>query len=180
MRKWSASLFALGALAGVSAPARAADEKVTFAEHIAPLVFQNCTSCHRPTQVAPFHLRSYADVKKHADTMLEAMQSRYMPPWHPEKGHGEFRHERRLTDAQIKLFADWVKAGMPEGDAKKTPKLPDFPGGWQLGKPDLEVTMEREFVVPANGEDIYHNFVLPLNLKEDKWVTAVEFRATAP
>ncbi|MBA4190730.1 MAG: hypothetical protein C0467_22320 [Planctomycetaceae bacterium] len=153
---------------------------VTFAEHIAPLVFDNCTSCHRPGQVAPFPLLTYADTRKHAKTMLAVMEDRYMPPWHPEPGHGEFRGDRRLTDAQIALFSKWVKSGMAEGDAKKTPAVPKFPEGWQLGEPDLIVKMDRPFEVPAEGADIYQNFVIPLNLAEDKWVTAVEFRATAP
>ena len=170
------------ALAAAPAAGRAAEDppKVTFAEHIAPLVFGNCTSCHRPGQVAPFSLRTYADAQKHAKTMLRVMEDRFMPPWHPEPGHGEFRNARRLTEEQIKLFAAWVKAGTPEGDPKKTPALPKFPEGWQIGEPDLVVTMDRPFVVPASGPDVHHNFVIPLNLSEDKWVTAVEFKATAP
>ncbi|MFO0917614.1 MAG: hypothetical protein U0872_04780 [Planctomycetaceae bacterium] len=103
-----------------------------------------------------------------------------MPPWQPEPGYGEFRHSRSLSDAQIALFAQWVKDGTPEGDPDKIPPLPSFPETWQLGKPDLEVRMDRVFKVPATGPDIYQNFVFPLGLAEDKWVTAVEFRATAP
>jgi len=167
----------------VPVTARAADEAprdVTFAEQIAPIVFENCTVCHRPGQVAPFTLLNYADTRKHAKTMLRVMEDRYMPPWHPEPGHGEFRGDRRMSDAQIALFSKWVKTGMAEGDAKKTPAPPKFPDGWQLGEPDLVVKMDRAFDVPAEGADIYQNFVIPLNLTEDKWVTAVEFRATAP
>ncbi len=169
------------------AEARAADQKfpeqqetVTFAESIAPLVFNNCTMCHRPGQVAPFSLLTYADTRKHAKTMLQVMQDRYMPPWQPEPGHGEFRNSRRLTETQIALFEKWVNAGMLEGDAKKTPPAPKFTDGWRLGKPDLIVKMERPFAAPAEGPDIYRNFVLPLGLTEDKWVTAVEFQASAP
>ncbi|AWM36395.1 Thiol-disulfide oxidoreductase ResA [Gemmata obscuriglobus] len=179
MRKWLLVPVVL-ALAPLVAPAADVPAKPTFSEHIAPLVFQNCTGCHRPGQVAPFSLLNYKDTQKHAKTMLRTMEDRYMPPWQPEKGHGEFRDARRLSDDQIKLFANWVNDGAPEGDPSKTPALPKFPEGWQLGKPDLVVKMDRPFVVPAEGADIYQNFVLPLDLSEDKWVTAVEFRATAP
>jgi hypothetical protein len=34
--------------------------------------------------------------------------------------------------------------------------------------------------VPAEGRDIYRNFVIPLNLEKDSWVEAVEFRPGAP
>jgi mono/diheme cytochrome c family protein/peroxiredoxin len=166
-----------------SRTAKAAEElpaNVTFAEHIAPIVFHQCATCHRPGQVAPFSLLNYADTRKHAKTMLRVIQDRYMPPWQPEPGYGEFRNERRLTQAQIALFDKWVKTGMAEGDPQKTPKLPKFPDGWRLGTPDLVVKMDRPFEVPADGPDIYQNFVIPLGVKEDKWVTAVEFRASAP
>src|SRR5262249_22205228 len=73
----------------------------------------------------------------------------------------------------------WSETAMAEGDPAKLPKLPEFPEGWQLGKPDLVVRMDRSFAVPADGPDVYRNFVLPLNLPEDKWVTAVEVRPSA-
>lgn len=152
---------------------------VNFAEHIAPIVFQKCATCHRPGEVGPFSLLSYADVRKKAKIIQSVTEKRSMPPWHPEPGHGDFRNERRLTDAQIAMIKKWIEAGTPEGDPAKLPKLPAFPEGWQLGKPDLVVTMDRPFQVPATGRDIYRNFVLPLNLTEDKWVTAIELRPTA-
>jgi peroxiredoxin len=155
-------------------------EKVTFSEHIAPLVFGSCTVCHRPGEAAPFALMNFADTHRHARTMLRAMTSRLMPPWLPEHGYGEFRGERRLSGRQIALFKKWVETGMAEGDATKTPKPPEFPSGWVLGKPDLTLTMERGFDVPADGPDIYQNFVLPTGLSETKYIAAVAFQATAP
>jgi thiol-disulfide isomerase/thioredoxin len=154
--------------------------KVTFAEHIAPIVFNNCTACHRPGEAAPFKLMSYRDVQKRGRTILRVVERRYMPPWQPEPGHGEFQDERRLSDWQIALIKRWVQTGMAEGDPRKLPELPKFPGGWYLGKPDLIVTMDRAFDVPADGPDIYRNFVLPLNLPEEKWLTAIEVRPSAP
>jgi hypothetical protein len=68
---------------------------------------------------------------------------------------------------------------MAEGDPRMLPGLPKFQDGWYLGKPDLIVTMDRAFDVPAGGPDVYRNFVLRLNLPEDKWVTAIELRPSA-
>lgn len=158
----------------------AADAPVTFAEHIAPIVFAHCADCHRPNQVAPFPLLSYSDTRKHAKTALRVIQDGEMPPWQLAAGHGEFQGERRLTEQQIALFEKWVKGGMAEGDAAMTPPPPKFADGWRLGKPDLIVTMPRPFPVPADGPDIYQNFVLPLDLPTDKWVKAVDFQASAP
>ncbi len=151
----------------------------TFNEQIAPLIHNNCSSCHRPGEAAPFSLISFEEVSKKAGTMKRVMNDRYMPPWHPEPGYGEFAHERRLSDADIALFNQWVEAGRPEGDPDKAPTPPTFPEGWQLGEPDLVLTMPAGFSVPADGPDLYRNFVLPLNLEEDKWVKAVELRPSA-
>jgi mono/diheme cytochrome c family protein/thiol-disulfide isomerase/thioredoxin len=154
-------------------------DKVTFTKHIAPIIFANCTSCHRPGEAAPFKLMAYRDVQKRGRTILDVVQRRYMPPWQPEPGHGEFRNERRLSDQQIALLRRWVRTGMAEGDPHKLPPLPKFQEGWYLGKPDLVVTMDRAFEVPASGPDIYRNFVLRLDLPEDKWLTAIELRPSA-
>lgn len=152
----------------------------TFTEQVAPIIFQNCTSCHRPGEGAPFSLISYQDVKKRGHLIQSVTGDGYMPPWPPAAGWGHFRDERRLTEAQVDTIDRWVEAGMPEGPKDKLPPLPTFPaGGWQLGTPDMIVTLAEPFPVPADGRDIYRMFVLPLNLPEDRWVTAVEIRPTA-
>lgn len=58
---------------------------------------------------------TYEDAKKRASQLATVTASRYMPPWLPAPGHMEFSEERRLTDAQLKLFADWVTQGTPAG-----------------------------------------------------------------
>jgi mono/diheme cytochrome c family protein len=152
---------------------------VTFAEHIAPIVLENCASCHRPGEAAPFPLLDYEDVKKRGRMVQLVTQTRYMPPWKPEPGYGEFRDARYLATDEVELIRQWVEGGMPEGDPSLAPSLPEFVDGWQLGKPDLVVTMDELYEVPPDGPDIYRNFVLPLPLDEDRWVTAVEVRPSA-
>ena len=163
----------------ISAVFAQAADKVTFSETVAPILYKNCVTCHRPGEAAPFALISYDDVKKRGSLIAAVTKSRYMPPWHAEHGYGEFLGERRLSDAEIASIGEWVKQGMPEGDRAKMPKLPAFTDGWQLGKPDLILEMPAAFEVPASGPDIYRNFAIPTGLTEDKWVRAVEFRPSA-
>jgi hypothetical protein len=156
-----------------------AADRITFNETIAPILYGNCVTCHRPGQAAPFSLLSYDDAKKRGNLIAAVTQSRYMPPWHATHGFGEFADERRLTDQQIAAIGEWVKQGMPEGDASKAPKVPQFPEGWHLGQPDLILEMPASFELPASGPDIFRNFVIPTHLAEDKWVRAVEFHPSA-
>ncbi|HWE96603.1 MAG TPA: hypothetical protein VG269_21770 [Tepidisphaeraceae bacterium] len=148
----------------------------TFNKDVAPIVFDHCASCHRPGEVAPFPLLTYADVKKHAKEIDQVITSRQMPPWRPEHGYGDFIGERRLTDGQIDTLEGWLKSEKAEGNAADLPATPKFPQGWQLGEPDLVVKMPEAYTVKAEGRDEFRIFVLPLNLTEDKYVEAVEYR----
>jgi len=160
------------------APAKTA-HAVTFNRDIAPIIYTNCSSCHRPGEAAPFPLLSFADVAKRGRLIATVTSTRLMPPWKAEQGSYAFRDERRLTDSQIALIGEWVKAGMPEGDAKDAPVAPKFTSGWMLGQPDLVVEMPAGFHVPADGPDIYRNIAVPLGLSEDKWITAIDMRPSA-
>lgn len=152
---------------------------VTFAEHIAPIVFGHCAECHRPGEPAPFPLLSYEDVRKRGATIAEVTATGLMPPWHPDPSYLPLEDERRLTEEQVDLIGLWVEQGMAEGDPTRTPELPDFPEGWTLGEPDLIVSMDEAFEVPAGGPDVFRTFVFRLDLPEDRWVKAVELRPSA-
>ena len=167
------------ALFGAAALLPPAPGSVTFSESIAPILYDNCVTCHRPGQAAPFSLISYEDAKKKGKLIAKVTESRYMPPWRAAHGYGDFADERRLTDAQIATIGEWFKQGMPQGDPAKMPKLPTFPDGWHLGTPDLVLKMPVAYELPASGPDIYRNFVIPSGLTEDNWIRAVEFRPGA-
>ncbi|MEZ5967358.1 MAG: hypothetical protein R3F56_26205 [Planctomycetota bacterium] len=155
------------------------DPVATFTEHVAPIVFANCVKCHREGEVAPFPLTSYHDVRKRGKMIARVTARRYMPPWHPVEGHGDFAGAMRLSDDEIETIARWVDQGMPEGDPHQLPTLPAFTPGWQLGEPDLVVKMTEGFPVPAGGADIYRSFAIPLQFDGDRWVTAIEVRPSA-
>lgn len=163
-----------------SAPVRAEKRLAagpTYGRDVAPILQQNCQSCHRAGEIGPFALESYADAKRWARNLVDATQARRMPPWKPVAGHGDFQGVRRLSEAQIALLKRWADAGAPQGNAKDTPAPPKFAKGWTLGTPDLVLTMPEAWRTPAEGQDIYRCFVLPTGLTQDKEVVGVEIRA---
>jgi mono/diheme cytochrome c family protein len=173
----SIAVWSLAVIIGLTALAQDGKKsEVTFNKDIAPIVFNHCAVCHHPGEVAPFSLLTYEDVKKRERNILYVTGKRLMPPWKPEPGFGEFQDCRRLSDQQIALIKQWVDDGMPQGDLKDLPAPPKFADGWMLGEPDLVVKMPEAFTVPAEGRDVYRCFVLPLNLPEDKFVMAAEYR----
>ncbi len=158
------------------APPLAAQSPPTFARDIAPIVYRNCAVCHRPGEAGPFPLLTYEDVKRHAHQIAAVTTRRYMPPWPPQPGYGEFQDERRLTDAQIRLISDWVRAGAPEGPVSEIPPPPHFTDGWQLGPPDIILQASRPFSVAASGPDIFWNFIFKPEIKSTRYVRAIEIR----
>jgi Tfp pilus assembly protein PilF len=99
-----------------------------------------------------------------------------MPPWPPEPGYGEFVGERRLTEDVLGLIQQWVDEGSPEGALADLPQQPAWIDGWQLGKPDLLVQLPQPYTLPATGQDVYRNFVIPIPVKDRRYVQAVELR----
>jgi Flp pilus assembly protein TadD len=151
-------------------------EKVTYNRDVAPIVYQYCSSCHRPGEAGPFPLLTYQDVKKHGHQIAAVTQSRFMPPWLPEPGELKFAGELRLSDEQIATIRKWVDQGMVEGKPSDLPPKPNFVEGWQLGQPDLILKAEKPYTLPASGTDEYWNFILPVPIHETRWVRAVEIR----
>jgi len=82
---------------------------LTFNRDIAPIVLNHCAPCHRPGQSAPFNLLTCEDVKKHAKQIVEVIGRRYMPPWLPEPGYGDFfrrtpsEHRATRNDSAVGL-----------------------------------------------------------------------------
>ncbi len=168
-------LFVLLSLISALLPA----QEITFNKQIAPIIYNNCSSCHRPGEAAPFSLLSYQDVMKRGKTIASVTAARFMPPWKAEAGSYAFKDERRLKDSEIALIGEWVKQGMREGKAGDAPPPPKFASGWMLGEPDMIVEMPAAYHVPADGPDIYRNIAVPLGFTEDKWITAIDMKPSA-
>jgi hypothetical protein len=148
----------------------------TFTRDVAPILYKHCASCHRSGDVAPFPLSTYRDAASRARLIAKVTALRYMPPWKPVHGYGDFAGERRLSPAEVDTLRRWADAGAPEGDPARLPRPPRIDAAWRLGRPDLVVKMPQRFEVPAEGADLYECFVIPLHLDRDRYVRAVDFR----
>jgi Flp pilus assembly protein TadD len=149
---------------------------VTFNRDVAPILFEQCSGCHRPGQLASFSLLTYADARAQAGAIAEAVADRHMPPWLPDPAYGTFANERILTADQIETIQRWVEGGAPEGDPSDLPPAPVFAAGWQLGQPDLVLDLPETFTLDAGTGDVFRNFVIPVPIASRRYVRGVEFR----
>lgn len=147
---------------------------VTFAEHIAPIIYTNCTKCHQKGEAGPFTLTSYYDVAKRAKLIKYVTEHRIMPPWPADPTYSNFANELYLTDAQINLIKRWVDDGLLAGDTINL-KVPELVGtDLQLGTPDLIVRLPK-LKIPGNNTDLFTVIKIPYEIKQDTFVRAIEF-----
>jgi Flp pilus assembly protein TadD/mono/diheme cytochrome c family protein len=173
-------VFALIILLTPHSIVQASEAPVSWSRQIAPVLYRNCTGCHHTGGSGPFPLTTYAEAKRWASTIETVTQSRYMPPWLPEPGHGDFAGSRRMSPDEIALLKRWAESGAPEGKASEAPAAPVYTSDWQLGAPDLILEVDSPMQVPASGTDLFRNFILPFPLKASRWVRAMEIKPGSP
>ena len=155
------------------------DAPLTYHNQVAEIIHSQCADCHRRDGGAPFPLLTYEDAAQRAGQIADVVASGYMPPWPPDTSVNSFVDERQLSKAQIEKLQAWADLGAPKGAPHGLSQEHVSTRGatWSLGAPDLVVSFERPFEVPAEvTEDIYRNFVIPIPLQESKYVNAVEIR----
>jgi mono/diheme cytochrome c family protein len=184
---WALVLFLLlgTSMAGVAQE----QSSLTFSEDIAPILYENCATCHQPNSIGPMSLLSYDDVRPYASRIKRKVEARAMPPWHLDKTIGiqEYKNDISLSDSEIHAIANWVDAGAPEGDPANLPMLPDLPDGsaWQLeellGPPDF-VIESPTLTVAANGQDQWLVQRTPFEglIDGPRYVRATELKGSYP
>lgn len=155
----------------------------TFTATIQPIIIRNCaTPCHHPGGVGPFSLLTYQDVAKRGKFIAKVTQSRYMPPFPADRTFQHYANERGLSDTEINQIQEWVQGGMVQGTeslgqgAKDDnsprpvpPALNPIPP-----TPDLVLRM-KPYAIKGDGREDFRYFHIPMNLKNDVWVEAIEF-----
>ncbi len=167
MMRWALAGAGLISIAGLSltadqAPAPQANP--TYTKDVAPILFRNCTSCHRPGEIAPMSLLTYDDVRPHAKDIRDEVGEGHMPPWHAEAPKGTFLNERGLSHEE-KTRCSVGRDRRAKGDAKDMPPTPTYPDGWAIGKPDVVFEMQEEYKVPAEGTIEYRVLLHPDELQ---------------
>jgi hypothetical protein len=167
-------------LSGAAAmPEPVAAQQVTFTRDVAPILHRSCATCHRPGDIAPMVLLTYADARPWARSIKDRVSRRQMPPWFLDRHIGiqKYKNDPSLTDEEIATIVKWVEAGAPEGNRADMPALPVLStrDGWDIGTPDL-VVRYTAYTVPATGPDLYPAVTVPFGTTKDRYIKAIQSR----
>ncbi len=167
-----------GCLIGRSQKKIVKNPTVTWANQVSRIVAKNCLQCHRAGEIGPFSMEQYDEVVGWADMMMETIHDKRMPPWHADPTVGSFLNERSMSQSDISTLEQWIEQGMPFGDRADLPPTRPTVADWDLPtEPDLVIPMSATpFSVPANGVVEYQYFVVNLEFKTDRWISAVQVR----
>ncbi|MFL5753438.1 MAG: hypothetical protein ACJ76F_08525 [Bacteroidia bacterium] len=152
-----------------------ADSVVTYAEHIAPVLFDKCTSCHRPGEAGPFNLLTYNDAVVAANKIRFTVETHFMPPWPADPEYTHFIGERVMSREEIDLVKKWIAQGKQKGDTTKMTAAPLYYKGSFFGKPDLVVKMQKPVFLKGNGTDHFLMIKIPYTLPHDTFARYFEF-----
>jgi peroxiredoxin len=148
---------------------------ISYEKTIAPMLVDNCVTCHRQGGIGPWQMTSYDIVKGFSPMIREVIRTERMPPWHADPHYGVFKNNRALSADNMKALVHWIEAGAPRGegrdplaDLKKT--WPE----WAIGKPDLVLELPA-FEVPATGVVPYQDVRVKNTIGRDVWLRAIDY-----
>lgn len=153
----------------------------TFNKEVAPILYEQCATCHRPGEVAPMSLLTYKEVRPWARAIKAKVVARQMPPWFADPHSStRFRGVRVLTQAEIDILAAWADAGAPEGTgpAPAAPKFPDGSNAAMNRPPDYVLESPDTIEIPATGQIPGFSLWSKTPFTENTFFEAVELRPT--
>ncbi len=151
--------------------------QISYAETIAPMLAENCVSCHRPGGIGPWAMSDHNMVRGFALMIREVLLTQRMPPWHADPEVGHWANDRSMTVDELQTLVSWIDAGAPRGEGKDP--LQDLvttrPAWGDLGEPDLVIDIPFTDV-PATGVVDYQYKYVTNPMDKDMWVRASQIR----
>jgi len=148
-----------------------------YGTEVAPIIVEQCASCHREGGIGPFAMDSHLMLQGWSPMIREVLLTKRMPPTQVDPYVGHFDNARYISADDLQTVVHWIDAGAPRG-AHPTDPLAEVEHvdmkSWRMGEPDYIVKAPNH-EVPATGVLDYINVNVTLEFDEDKWVRAVQY-----
>lgn len=193
----AAALLVGATLVVLTAPGAGAHKGVTskynYNQHVFPILRDRCGQCHFEGGPTPMSLMTYRDAIPWAESIREQLVGQKQPPWYADPTGPAVRGGHALAIKELDILVTWAAGGTPQstemtftgggtpaGDASAPPAFAPDVTKWRSGPPDLTVKMDAPYTLPGTTVEDTHEFILPTNLAEEKWVSAVDLLPGTP
>ncbi len=151
--------------------------EISYTETIAPILAENCVSCHREGGIGPWAMNDYNMVLGFSPMIREVLMTKRMPPWHADPEVGHWANDRAMSRNDLQTLVSWIDAGAPRGEGEDPLKQFTTPlAAWgDLGEPDLVIDIPPTDV-PATGVVDYQYKHVTNPLDRDVWVRASQIK----
>jgi hypothetical protein len=154
---------------------RTAHAAISYEKTIAPMLIDNCVTCHRKGGIGPWQMASYDIVKGFSPMIREVIRTERMPPWHADPHYGAFKNNRALSAANMKTLVHWIEAGAPRGEGRDPlAELKKTWPEWALGQPNTVLELPT-FEVAATGVIPYQEIRVKNTIGRDVWLRAIDY-----
>jgi hypothetical protein len=154
-------------------------QTATWANDIAPILYNNCTSCHHSGGMAPNSLMTYNEAYNYRFMIKAYVENGNMPPWSPDPAYKHLAFERVLSTSDKNKIADWVLNNGAQGNVANAPTPPTYTNSFsQLSSVDFSGKMQ-DYVVNTST-DLYRCFIIHTNFSTDKFVSEIEVKPGDP
>jgi hypothetical protein len=151
---------------------------ISYVKNISPLLKNKCLTCHTPEGVAPWSMDNYEKIRSWGPMMREAIRTQRMPPWHADPQYGTFKEDASLTTQETYNLVAWIEQDMPYGSGQDPLlAIEDSLHQKKSKNPaDLTFSFEEDYLIPAQGKDVFVNIEANNIITQDIWVKAIRIK----
>ena len=85
----------------------------SYVNDIAPILIDNCVTCHRYGGIGPWAMTEHLIVQAFGPAITDALLTKWMPPGQLDPNVGEFSNDMNLTNEEQQQLIQWIANGSP-------------------------------------------------------------------
>ena len=143
---------------------------------VSRIIGTNCLHCHTPNGNAPFSLNTTNDLIKRKEVIKEVLTKKIMPPWMADNSYSSFFNAPKISDQERAIVCKWL-----DNETSKTNnEIKNNTSIKSIVKDIPDMILEQKKHIISSNDDTYECFIYDPKLKEDIYVSGIEFKSDNP
>lgn len=153
----------------------ATSEPTGFASEVAPVMMNNCATCHNPGGPGSlkWNLSQARDVSESAEFIRDALVSGYMPPWPASSLGVAYKNSLSLSDVELDAIIRWIDDGAALDVDDQTSMIGSETAG--LDEVDLVIPPAEPYDNESGRFDDYRCLLYQPGIETTSWLRGLRF-----